>query len=230
MQNPWAELSGDSPCVLQTDRDAVDRVNDRFSLQPDFQIQSQLLPEPFIGTPTAAVYLLGLNPGYCPADDEWHNNTRFRHAIQNCLNHKPANLPFYFLDPQFVEAPGAIWWKQRTRWLKNEVELTTLAQNLFCVELFPYHSRRYKPIPKVISQNQLVPSSQYSVHLVRQAISTIANSLNYKPVERIHRALCDAAVVKRLFLHARSLRHGKALEPKISDNCPASGQHCLSTE
>ena len=171
MQNPWAELSGDSPCVLQTDRDAVDRVNDRFSLQPDFQIQSQLLPEPFIGAPTAAVYLLGLNPGYCPADDEWHNNTRFRHAIQNCLNHKPANLPFYFLDPQFVEAPGAIWWKQRTRWLKNEVELTTLAQNLFCVELFPYHSRRYKPIPKVISQNQLVPSSQYSVHLVRQAIA-----------------------------------------------------------
>lgn len=61
-------------------------------------------------------------------------------------------------------------------------------------------------------------------------LSTIANTLNDQPVLRLHRSLCDAAVVKQLFLHARVLRQGKVLDPSIPDDGPASGHRCLSTK
>ena len=124
------------------------------------------------------MYLLNLNPGYSPEDDAWHCKPVYRNAIIENLGRKPAAYPFYFLDPRLEGAPGSAWWRQRSRWWIRDVGTETLARNLFCAELFPYHSSRYRPIPKRISRispdspDGLVPSSGYVAHLVREAIRT----------------------------------------------------------
>ena len=114
MVKPWSELpTHDAPHVLQQDLPIVDAFNKRFAHDLDIKIQSHLLPEPFIGDPNARVYLLNLNPGYSPEDDDWHRKPVYRNAIIENLGHKTAEYPFYFLDPRLDGAPGSAWWRQR---------------------------------------------------------------------------------------------------------------------
>lgn len=40
-----------------------------------------------------------------------------------------------------------------------------MANKIFCIEFFPYHSRSYKPLRSIL------PSQHYSFHLVKEAIS-----------------------------------------------------------
>ena len=172
MKNPWPQLPTNSvPCVLREDRAIIQGFNARYGDDPDFRIQQQLLPEPFIGDRHARVYLLNLNPGYSAGeDDAWHGDRDYRTAIIDSLSHRTSTFPFYFFDPRLKDAPGSKWWRERARWLIDDIGIQTLAENLFCVELFPYHSKEYKPVPKALSANGLVPSSAYGVHLVRRAI------------------------------------------------------------
>lgn len=172
MENPWLQLPADAPFVLPRDLPIVKTFNARYGHNPDTRIQSQLLPEPFIGNPDARVYLLNLNPGYSPEDDDWHGRSVYRDAIVANLRHESAKFPFYFLDPALDDAPGSAWWRSRLRWWTAEFGSEMLARNLFCAELFPYHSRAYKPVPRAVSSDGLVPSSGYTVHLVREAIRT----------------------------------------------------------
>lgn len=171
MNNPWRQLPDVFPYVLPSDQCIIDAFNIRYSSNPDFVIHRQVLPEPFIGNPNAAVYVLGLNPGYSPLDDYWHAQRSFADAIRANLFHKPSCYPFYFFDPVFRDTPGSKWWSQRSRWLLDDVGRDILANNLFCVELFPYHSVKYKPIPNSLSINRVVPSSNYSLFLVKGAIA-----------------------------------------------------------
>ena len=164
MENPWLQLRTDAPRVLRSDRSIIDKFNARYA-RTKFVIQTQLLPEPFIGDPDARAYLLNLNPGYRSEDEDWHAETDFQTAITDNLNHKTAVCPFYYFDPRFKEVPGSKWWRSHARWLIEDIGIEKLARNLFCVELFPYHSEEYQ-----LSPNGLVPSSAYGVHLVRRAI------------------------------------------------------------
>lgn len=170
MKNPWSQLPSTAPRVLESDRGSIDGFNLRYADNPQFVIQTQIFPEPFIGNPDCRVYILNLNPGYSKNDDHEHKKQRFVNAIKDNLNHQSTAYPFYFLHPEFANAPGSKWWVGRSRWLINEIGQQSLANRWFCVELFPYHSQKYKRIPKSISPNGLVPSSNYSVHLVRQAM------------------------------------------------------------
>ena len=183
MENPWPQLPNHAPHVLPSDRSIVEKFNTRYADKHDpkcenpscagcFTLQKQLLPEPFIGDPDARVYVLNLNPGYTPKDDDaWHANPTYRTAIIDNLNHRPAEFPFYFLDPRLKDAPGSRWWKKYAGCLIDDIGIE-LARKLFCVELFPYHSTKYKPVPKALSPNGLVPSSAYGFYLVRRAIRT----------------------------------------------------------
>ena len=178
MKNPWLRLPADTPRILHEDRSIIEAFNARYGGNPQFRIQPQLLPEPFIGDPEARVCLLALHPGYKPEqDDHWHSIPDYQGAIRGSLNHRPANpkFPFYFLDPDLKDAPGSHWWRQAfgplrppqpPRCLLNDVGVATLARNLFCIELFPYH---LKSLPKSRALDGL-PSSRYTVHLVQRAI------------------------------------------------------------
>ncbi len=170
MINPWRRLPYEAPYVLPSDRGIIDDYNSIYIDKPDVVIQTQLAPEPFVGTPNGVVYTLGLNPGYSPEDDRWHREPRFMEAIQRNLAHQESEYPFYLIDPLHSESPGYRWWTKRLRRLIEDVGQQLLANRLFCVELFPYHSHRYKPVPKSISETRNVPSSAYARDLVQTAI------------------------------------------------------------
>jgi hypothetical protein len=162
MNNPWEQLPKISPFVLDMDRDAIDCFNDKYSDSPDFLIRTGLLPEPFFGNVDAPVYALCLNPGYSPDDDAWHLNTDFINAIRKSHIHGCIEHPHYYLNPAFTDAPGSRWWRRKCRWLIDDCGISELSRNLFCVELFPYHSRRYKPLPRSLSSNGFPESIRYT--------------------------------------------------------------------
>ncbi len=59
--NPWLHLPMTAPFVLAEDAPLVERFN--LTASPDHRLDLTLLPEPFLGLPSAPVVLLGLNPG-----------------------------------------------------------------------------------------------------------------------------------------------------------------------
>lgn len=165
LKNPWTDLPSEAPYVLECDREKIEAFNRRFADQPDYLLQTQLYPEPYIGNPDSPIYLLGLNPGYDESDDAQHRDDAFTSAIRSNLRHDEVEIPFYFFDPRFAASPGARWWRGKCRWFANDgTDLATLAKMVFCVELFPYHSRKYRALAGGVA------SSEYSVELVRKAM------------------------------------------------------------
>lgn len=158
--NPWVDLPNRSPFVLPQDTALIDQFNSNAAER--LHIHLDILPEPYLGNPDAPVVLLGLNPGFNVKDPEWHGKPRFRKLSRANLLHKRAEYPFYLLDPAIDRTP---WWDRKLRRLIEEVGCAkTVAQNVLCVELFPYHSKKFK------HAKLCVPSQQYSFALVRRAI------------------------------------------------------------
>ncbi len=173
--NPWSGLPRQTEdYVLQADRALIDQHNrGRGARNPQSYIHLNLLPEPFVGQHDASVVLLFLNPGFSPQDAVFHGDPTFSAALRSNLNHAPSAYPFYLLDPNLTVpgiglSPGYGWWRPRLRELIEACGVDgqrRVANNLLCVELFSYHSKSCEyPIP-------VVPSQQYSFHLVRQALA-----------------------------------------------------------
>ena len=212
MNNPWRKLRDSAPFVLESDREQVDAFNARNIGSPDLLIQTQLLPEPFFGNTDALVYALCLNPGYSTSDDSWHKNIEFTNAIRQSHAHERHDRPHYYLDPRFAESPGARWWHRKCRWLIDDCGVDTLSHNLFCVELFPYHSRKYKRIPRSLSPNGLLASSLYTAHLVANAIR------DGKLIIQMRSAKQWASLVPQLISYDRVLRLSSPQNVALSPN------------
>jgi hypothetical protein len=106
-----------------------------------------------------------LNPGFATTDYPFHKeNAYFIDICRKNLAHAPTDYPFYLLDPQIADAPGAKWWSQRLKRLIQASDRKTVAQNILVVELFPYHSESF-------GFKGILPSQHYSFHLVRAAIA-----------------------------------------------------------
>ena len=61
LDNPWTHLPTRAPFVLREDREAIESFNRRTRLET--QIETALLPVPFVGRIDAPVILLLLKPG-----------------------------------------------------------------------------------------------------------------------------------------------------------------------
>lgn len=160
--NPWVNLPRQSPFVLPGDKDAISQFN---STKADHEslIHTEILPEPFLGNRNAPVVLLNLNPGFKEKDTEWHANPEFARRNRANLCHKRVEYPFYLLDPEIERTQ---WWEQRLKPLIDRVgSAKTVAERVFCVEFFPYHSRKFR------HRNVIAPSRAYSLALVRRAIA-----------------------------------------------------------
>lgn len=161
MDNPWTALPLEPPYVLESDVEAVRAFNDG-ALEPRV-IHLELIPEPFLGVPDAPVVLLNLNPGFTDDDLSWHEDPEFKAQSLANLAHRASPYPFYLLNPD-LRAPGVRWWTRKLRALIERVGLERVASRLLCVELFPYHSRRF-------GHGALgLPSQEYGFELVRNAL------------------------------------------------------------
>lgn len=178
VENSWVNLPKEQPRVLANDKNVLDKFEEKYKEHKNYEnykFQTHLLPEPFFGDKDAPIYLLALNPGYAGKnDDVLHENIHFIEAVRNTQQGINQDCPFYYFDPRFEDSPGAKWWKRICSSLINDLGengCQIVAKGLFCIELFPYHSKAYKQIPKNISENHLVPSCDYSIELVNQAIN-----------------------------------------------------------
>ena len=91
--------------VLDSDRDAINKYQEKNATNEKKRLHLELIPQPFQGNPRAPVWLLMLNPGYscidrydhlglCPSCDKniATSKTKFRHDVFDCGKDKRIAL------------------------------------------------------------------------------------------------------------------------------------------
>jgi hypothetical protein len=158
--SPWRVLKKDGPYFLEQDAVDIAEFNER--AQDDFLVRDRVIAEPFIESPYANVWLLNLNPGFDPRDLTHDDNAK-EAQIKNL--HLEAR-DFWYLDERYSNAEGYNWWRNSLKALFPEVDEVAVRQNVFCIEYFPYHSKRYKPLPR----GKILHSQKFAAKLVRAGI------------------------------------------------------------
>lgn len=197
MKNPWLDLPESAPYILPVELPVLRQFN-AASTRLEHQIKTHILPEPFVGSINAPVLLLGLNPGYSSSDDYWHNRTDFVNAIRANILHQASEYPFYFLNPAFSDSGGGKWWRSKLKQPLLAVGGAKLARSIACVELFPYHSIRYRAIPERLHDGLLF-SQKYSVHLVKNAIQRGAHIVVMRSYKQWLAQLPELAVAPKVW-------------------------------
>jgi hypothetical protein len=166
VQNPWLKLPGESDYILEIDRESIKRYNES-RRREDRRVNLKSVPEPFIGNPESArVVLLSLNPGDSEDDLKAHSNHEFKKALFHNLSGESQNYPFYPLNPEFSWTGAGKWWLSRTRELREAgLNDATIAERLFVIEWFPYHSRKSEFPNKRVCESQY-----YSFHLAKEML------------------------------------------------------------
>ena len=164
--NPWLSLPSSPPFVLSSDREFIAKHNERYG-GTDFEVHLTALPEPHTGNTQAGVVLLSLNPGHTEGDATEHADPTYAAVIRSCHAESPVRYPFYPLDPAYQQMLAGQWWMKKTRALREVVGVDAVAQGLLCVQFFPYHSRRYRPL----LGGAKIPSQEWGFQLVLEAIS-----------------------------------------------------------
>jgi hypothetical protein len=154
-----------APFVSPDDITHIEKFN---SSQPQAtKLETDLIPEPYLGNPNAPILLLNLNPGYDPREVPYHNSDNHFISLSRAnLVHADMKYPFYLLDPSISFSLGHQWWSRKLKPLIQSASPAAVARSLFCVEYFPYHSRRYR-----FSKTSF-PSQGYSFWLASQSILT----------------------------------------------------------
>jgi len=130
----------------------------RFGDRKDKHFHLSLIPVPYVGdVKRAKVVILALNPGL-EYRDYWaeFEMPGFRGSLERNLHQSldHAEYPFLGLDPQFCWWGGFTWWEGKLRDVIRRIAdvrfsggyleaLRFMAQNLACLELFPYHSTSF---------------------------------------------------------------------------------------
>ncbi len=164
MFNPWTNLPKSEPYLLDSDKKQIFEFNKKVT-DAKYKIHYEILPEPFLGNPKAKVVLLNLNPGFDIEDLSFHqNNEYFIKKCRDNLLHKASEYPFYLLDPKLSTSPGHKWWSGKLKDLIEECSLKKVANDICCIEFFPYHSIKFK------KNKNIIESQNYSFYLVEKAI------------------------------------------------------------
>jgi hypothetical protein len=195
--NPWKDLPDQPLFVLDADRAIINAHNKQFEESSSYYVHISVLPEPFLGRPDAPVVLLNLNPGWNEEKDPSnHSRPEFIKRNRENLLHVSSEYPFYLLDPS-LRPNRTEWWDKRLGDLIDAIGSKTVgpkavAQNVLCVEYFPYHSKRYKKCERL-------PSQDYSFALAKDAVERDAVILLMRGKQRWTNAVPSLSSYKRLF-------------------------------
>ena len=158
--NPWSQLPSAAPFALPQDAELIRAFN--ATARQKFKVQLDALPEPYLGSPTAPVVLLSLNPGFIASVPHLHANIEFSSRLRANLVHDASwGHLNHLLDPAIDRTD---YWEKKLKCLIDRFDLKFIANNLLCVELFPYASERFGHAKLDL------PSQRYSFHLVKEAI------------------------------------------------------------
>lgn len=159
--NPWHDLPNEAPYVLPSDRHTVEVFNR--TAGANHRIHTNLLPEPFFGRLDAPVVVLLLNPGVGGDEDQLHQQPDFKKGLLAALTSDKG--PHFHLR-QGAHGPGHEWWRRVAGRLINDelIGQQGLANNLLCLEYFPYHSRSFN------HTHLRLPSQKFTFDQVRGAM------------------------------------------------------------
>ncbi len=163
MQNPWCHFTPEFPYLLPEDYQPVMAFNK--TAEEVHKIHYELLPEPYLGRPDAPIFLLNLNPGYSELDLPFYEKEQVVEMWRRNIRHEPLDYPFYLLEPSIAAESGPQWWEKKLKALIQRVGRRTVANQVCCIEYFPYHSKNFQP------NKEILASQRYSFHLVAQAMA-----------------------------------------------------------
>lgn len=185
MNNPWSEFL-DNPkqdyLILNDDRIVVDCFNE--NAKEEYRIHTEIMPAPFMGNVLdSPVLLLLLNPGFDEEEERKGYYKLFRDYWEKEIQHEHPvpDLPLFCLEDKYTQFSD--YWKRRLRFLIEATSKEKVAQNVALVQFFPYHTKKYKTIPKRISTDYLA-SQQYNFHLVEKAIEREATIIMLRGKEQ----------------------------------------------
>ena len=157
--NPWTSVNF-SQTIAPVDVSTI------YSLSPRAlsKIELRTLPEPFHGDPDANVYLLNGNPGLNPLDLTFVGNTAMQTAFSGIYTHSLSDFLWIQSPCTIINGYGQPhlaydWWKKRL----SQILKSCQTPKLFCVELFPYHSKNIFSFPAL-------PSDAYANSLILDAM------------------------------------------------------------
>jgi len=160
--NPWRHLPDAPPYIAEADRELLARCVGK--LKGAYELKLDLLPQPWTGDiKRATVLMLALNPGFAADDHAEIENPDYAEQWRLALSFS-TRVPFYFLDPAFSHTGGYRWWHRRLTALIEVAGREAVAEQVMCVEHFPYKSVSYG------SLGVTLPSQHYSFEIVRYAI------------------------------------------------------------
>lgn len=188
--NPWLSVPSQPPYVLQCDRNPVAEYNAKCRAE-EHRLQTDVLPEPFIGRTEASVVLLNLNPGFAEQNLAEHAQPEFQALLRKNYSHVPSAFPFYYLDPTIESSSGGKWWNGKLKELIHSCGgPRQVANELLCVEYFPYHSRRFRA-------GRIMPSQKYGFDLVKNAIARNAFVVIMRSRARWERTIAELKTYHR---------------------------------
>lgn len=153
-RSPWLRLPERPPFVLEQDLAGILRYNQKSGLRFGFDLR--LHPEPFIGSLSAPVILLALNPGLSEADYLVHADKALLRIIRDSALQASSCSEHYYLSDPFRATPGGEWWREKLRCLLEDVGRDVVSRAICCIQLYPYHSKEFGSIPEVTSTLEYV--------------------------------------------------------------------------
>ena len=155
--------------------------SDEFQGKADSSLHLGLIPQPFKGDVlNASIYILLLNPGLAASDYFGeHQVAEYRNALLTNLKQEfnYGKVPFFPLDPRFAWNGGFAWWNRK---LKRVIAVIaehkkisfkeareSVARKIASIELFPYHSSKFKDADKWLEN---LPSVQLARNFVNQVV------------------------------------------------------------
>lgn len=207
MENVWRSIPKSAPFILDQDKYIIKELNYLYGGTLK-KIQTQMLPEPFIGDINAQILILTKNPGFDEENDlVWHTDERLQRLAMANLHQEKSDYPFYFLNPEIEKSPGAKWHYGKLKELIKGTSLENVANNVCSIPSFPYHTEQFSGIPKKVS-DEILPSQRYTRYLIREAIkrqAVIIMASGKKEWETLVPGLAEYS--KRYLLHSNQSQH-----------------------
>lgn len=179
IKNPWIDFvksMDDTNLILKEEQNVIHDFN--LKVKDEFKIHTNIMPAPFMGdVKNAPIMILVLNPGYDELEDKKGFYSKYKPYWKNEIQHQfNPDLPLFCLDDEY-RMYSDYWAKKLNPIIQalGENGKEIVAKNVSKVQLFPYQSKKYKPIHKLILKKygyeKYLPSQCYNIRLVEEAIN-----------------------------------------------------------
>ena len=184
MRNPWIKIAKQwkknqpKDYVLPDELQIIQKYNERTN-KSEYKIHTNLTPVPFIGDiVNSKIFLLQLNPGvYLPPGFQESPVTElykaFPHIVKDSLKNicqQKVKYKFISLNAEKPQSDGFRYWTKIFKpYIKEKKDYYKISKSVCCIEYFPYHSNKFKPIHKSISK-KFLDSQLFNASIVKRAI------------------------------------------------------------